>query len=336
MMTVPQFQPGGRIGWTRKPIPTPGPGQLLIRVRANALCGSERGQFFQGAPVTPGHEAAGVVEAAGPDTQIPAGTPGVIYLMDFCGECRSCREGATNQCLQKRADMGFNQDGGYGPFELVSERIFFPIDPELPMAEATMLLDIMGTGGHAIARARLIRPTIESVLIMGAGPVGLGVLAMVRLFLGEQVPAAIADISEYRLDLAKRLGGQPVDLREQEPGKMLGNTGITAVDAAFDTSGKEVARETALRFLDRRGVLVCVGHGEGIRLDVSRDLIAPERAVLGSEYFRFDELPENLERIRKHCSYLSPIITHRFGVDELQQAFELFFSGRTGKVVIEQ
>ena len=106
-MPVPLFVGGGRITDGEKPVPMPGPGQLLVQVKANALCGSERGQFQGGSSVTPGHEAAGVVAQAGPDTQTPVGTPGVIFLMDFCGICRSCRLGYTNQCEAKRADMGF-------------------------------------------------------------------------------------------------------------------------------------------------------------------------------------------------------------------------------------
>jgi threonine dehydrogenase-like Zn-dependent dehydrogenase len=113
-MRVPRFRGNSVIEFIDKPVPEPGAGQLLVQVKANALCGSERGQFTSGADVTPGHEAAGIVAAAGPDTHTPEGTPGVIYLMDFCGECRSCRQGFTNQCLNKRGDMGFNRDGGYG------------------------------------------------------------------------------------------------------------------------------------------------------------------------------------------------------------------------------
>ena len=88
-MPVPQFVGGGRITVGERPVPTPGQGQLLVRVRANALCGSERGQFQEGSPVTPGHEAAGVVAAMGPETHTPVGTRGVIFLMDFCGACPS-------------------------------------------------------------------------------------------------------------------------------------------------------------------------------------------------------------------------------------------------------
>ena len=88
--------------------------------------------------------------------------------------------------------------------------------------------------------------------------------------------------------------------------------------------------------LSQRGVLVCIGHGEGLNLMISPDLIGPERAVIGSEYFCYDELPRNLEYLREHKDYLMRIITHRMPVSEIQRAFELFFEGNTGKVLIEQ
>ena len=110
----PLFAGNKEIKFAEKTVPEPETGQLLLRVRANALCGSERPQFFDGASVTPGHEATGTVVAAGPGTRTPVGTTGAVFLMDFCGQCRSCRLGFTNQCLQKRGDMGFNRDGGYG------------------------------------------------------------------------------------------------------------------------------------------------------------------------------------------------------------------------------
>ena len=89
--------------------------------------------------------------------------------------------------------MGFSHDGGYGPFELIHENIFFPTGSDISAAEATLLLDIMGTGGHSIARGRLVRPDIESLLIMGAGPIGLGVLAMARVLLAKEMPIYITD-----------------------------------------------------------------------------------------------------------------------------------------------
>jgi len=335
-MQVPLFRGAGKIDFGDKEVPKPGPGELLIEVKANALCGSERGQFQNGSAITPGHEAAGIVVVAGPDTSVAVGTPGVIFLMDFCGTCRSCRLGFTNQCLGKRADMGFNKDGGYGPYELIHESIFFPVDLDIPLSEATMLLDVMGTSSHALKRAQSVHGDIQSVVIAGTGPVGLGVLAMTRILLGDEIPVLIADMIQYRLELAARLGGTPIDLREQSLEDGVRQHTSAGVDLAFDTSGKSQARRACLDVLAKRGVLVCVGHGEGLDLTVSTDLIAPERAILGSEYFCFNELPEILQHLRTHRAYLRQIITHHYPVECLQEAFEVFFGGETGKVVVEQ
>jgi threonine 3-dehydrogenase len=335
-MRVPRFLGGQKIEFGEKPIPRPGPGQLLIKIKANALCGSERPQFFEGTSVTPGHEAAGVVAEVGPGTGTPVGTPGAIYLMDYCGTCRSCRVGCTNQCLSKRGDMGFNRDGGYGAFELIHENIFFPVDGGLDLAHATMLLDVMGTNAHAIERCRLVRSDIQSLLVMGAGPVGLGLVAMAKIVLGRDLPVLAADIAPFRLKLAERLGALPIDLAAGPLDEGLKRHGQFPVDIAVDASGKGAARRAAMNALGQRGALICVGHGEGIILDVSPDLIAPERSVMGSEYFRYDEMAANMLRLREHRPYLAQIVTHRFGLSEIEQAFRLFYQGETGKVVIEQ
>jgi threonine 3-dehydrogenase len=334
-MVVPRFLGKGEIGFGERPVPAPEPGQLLVRVRANALCGSERGQFFGGSEVTPGHEAAGVVAEAGPETRTAVGTFGVIYLMDYCGECRNCTLGFTNQCLNKRGDVGFNKDGGYGPYVLVNENVFFPTGEDIPPAEATMLLDVMGTTRHAIERGLRVREDVWSLGIAGAGPVGLGALAMAKILLGQDMPVIISDFVPYRLDLARGLGGKVIDLREQTIAEGARDHGLETLDMAIDTSGKRAARRSYLEVLGKRGVLVCAGHGEDLGLEISRDLIVPERAVLGSEYFRYDDLATNLELLRENRSYLGQIITHRYPVDDIREAFELFFGGVTGKVIIE-
>ena len=335
-MTVPRFVGGGRVEFVEKPVPTPGPGQLLIAVKANALCRSELRLVQEGTPVTLGHEAVGVVAAAGPGASHDVGTLGVIFLMDFCGQCRSCRLGFTNQCLATRGDYGFNRDGGYGAYELVNENVFFPIDPDLPPAEATMLLDIMSTGGHALRRARLVRPDVTSVLVTGAGPIGLGLLAMTKLVLGRDIPVFISDLVPYRLAMAERLGGLPIDVSRTSLQEGLGRHGHDRVDLAIDGSGRATARRSALDVLAKRGVLVCVGHGEDLHLTVSPDLIGAERAVLGSEYFCFNELPASLALLKANREYLSQIVTHRYPVREIERAFAEFVAGNTGKVVIEQ
>jgi threonine 3-dehydrogenase len=325
---APVFSGDGRIEFAERSYPDPGPGQLLLGVQANALCGTDRDQYFGGSHVVPGHEAAGTVIAAGEGTSVPVGSRGAVFLMDFCGECRSCRLGATNQCLAKRADMGFTHDGGYGPYELVHETNFFPVTDDIEIGNATMLLDVMGTSSHALGRAALVRQDVESVYIAGAGPIGIGLAVMSRLRFGDDVPIYISDLSRWRLDFAESFGAIPMLADD------LGKAGTP--DLVFDSTGKEVARRAALDILGQRGALICVGHGETVSIDVSRDLIAPEHAILGSEYFRYDELAGNLALLQANQDLIGRVISHRFPVAELADAFTLFLSGKTGKVVVTQ
>ncbi len=337
-MIVPQFTGAGNIRWIEKPVPEPGPGELLLQVKANALCGTDRYQYRNGSPdVTPGHEVAGVVIDAGTRTNTPVGTLGAVYIMIFCGACRSCRLGHTNQCQDKRGDIGFSRDGGLGPYALVEEHIFFPVASDLGPAEATLLLDVMGTSRHAIERAQAVRDDIETILVARAGPVGLGVLAMAKMLFGDAVEVFVADRTPFRLDLVEKLGGIAIRLSEGDVDDALRSRRFDHVDVAFDASGRDDARQLCLRALGARGVLVCLAHGRDpdIRLRVSADLIAPERAVLGSEYFRYEELALNLPLLRAERAYFAQIITHRFPIADLPIAFDSFLSGETGKVLIE-
>ena len=104
----PRFLGDGKIIFEERPVPSPQAGELLLRVRANAVCGTDRGQYFEGSAVTPGHEAAGVVVAVGPETSVSEGTRGVVFLMDYCGRCPSCRLGGRSSRKQfSGADASF-------------------------------------------------------------------------------------------------------------------------------------------------------------------------------------------------------------------------------------
>ncbi|MET7422183.1 alcohol dehydrogenase catalytic domain-containing protein [Dactylosporangium sp. NPDC005555] len=326
--TAPAFVGEGRIDLREHTYRDPGPGELLIAVGANAICGTDREQYFAGSAVVPGHEAAGTVVAAGEDTTVAEGTRGAVFLMDYCGQCRSCRLGHTNQCLAKRNDMGFTADGGYGPYEIVHESNFFAVPDSVSAVEATLLLDVMGTSGHALGRIHRMRDDVESLYVAGAGPIGLGVLVMARIRYGADVPVYVSDVSPWRLAFAEELGATPIDATRPVT--------LTGVDAAIDSTGKQSARRTAVDVLGKRGVLACVGHGEGLTLNVSDDLIAPERTVMGSEYFAYGEMAANLALLQAHLPELSRIITHRMPASELPAAFELFLAGETGKVVVTQ
>ena len=329
---APTFIGAGRIQWGVREYREPGPGELVVRIRANAICGTDRTAYFSGSEVIPGHEAAGEVVGVGRDTSILVGTRGVVYFKDFCGRCRNCAIGATNQCLAKRADMGFTEDGGYGPYEVVHETNFFPVGDQLTYVEATLLLDTMGTTGHALDRAEMVRSDINRVYIAGAGPIGLGLLVMANLRYGDAVAVYISDVSPWRLGFAEDLGGIAVDARDVSAVSKIGK-----LDVCFDASGKKEARQAAFEALGSRGVLVCVGGSEGLVLDdVGRELLACERSIVGSEYFNFGELGDNLRVLLANREGIGRLITHTYTLSDLEDAFEVFLSGETGKVVVMQ
>lgn len=262
------------------------------------------------------------------------GTAGVAYLMGYCGSCRSCALGHTNQCLHKHGDLGFERDGGYGSYEIMEERQFFPVGSDVDPVDATLLLDVMGTSGHAIHRALRMRDDIEGVVVAGAGPIGLGLIAMLKIILGDDLPVLVTDLSPYRRSLAQQLGAVPADPTATTIEEAVAEAEMATPDVAFDATGREEPRREMLDALGKRGVLVCLGHGKGLSLKVSPDLIANERTVMGSEYFRINEMAANVEHLAAHRDYLAQIVTLRFPVADIVEGFELFMSGETGKAVV--
>ena len=114
--------------------------------------------------------------AAGRGTSLPIGTRGAVYLVAYCGACRMCRRGETGACLRKERMIGFTHDGAYAEYMVVPERCVLAIGPEIHLDNAIMLLDVLGTTFHAIRRSRLAPEQIGAVCIMGAGPIGQGIV----------------------------------------------------------------------------------------------------------------------------------------------------------------
>ena len=160
---------------------------------------------------------------------------------------------------------------------VVNENVFFPIEG-VDVGDATLLLDIMGTGSHALGRARRAREDITSLLVTGAGPIGLGVLAMAKLIFGPGFPVFITDLVPFRLELADRLGGCPSPVREGSLEANLRAHGFTKVDAAIDASGKASARRQALDALARAECWCASGTGKGWTSTSPRISSAPHAA----------------------------------------------------------
>jgi threonine 3-dehydrogenase len=331
-MRAARFVGGGRVEVVDLPVPEPGPGEVLVRVEACALCGTDRHALERGAPVTPGHETAGQVVATGPGVQAPAtGARGVVYLVGFCGACAACRQGWTNICLDRRRMYGFDAPGGFAEYQVVRAECFVPLDPRVPPGQATALLDLLGTAGHALRRAGPAVP--RRVLVLGCGPIGLGALAMAGA-LG--VPERYGvDLAGHRLKLAEDLGVVPVDAAA-EPVARLRAAAPDGFDVVVEAAGRTETQRQALELAGPGGRVLIVAHNpRPLELHTSADLIQREVALVGSEYFPIAELEANQELLLEGRVDPGPLLTHRFPLEELQAACDAFWSGHTGKVLVE-
>ena len=363
-MLAARFLGGGRVAVEERPVPEPRPGEVLVRVGACALCGSDRAAFRDGSPVTPGHETAGEVAAVGQGvTGVGVGARGVVYLVDYCGSCAACRHGWTNVCLARRRMYGFDAPGGLAEYQAVAAHCFLPVDPRLPADLATTLLDLFGTTAHALRRVGLavaggVRGTPEgcpggsggvrgtpgcpaesggalvaSLAVLGCGPVGLGALAVAGA-LG--VPERYGvDLVDRRLAMAERLGAVPVDAGAGDPVAAVRARRPDGCDVVVEAAGRATTQRQAIELAGPGGRVAIVAHSaEPLELRTSADLIRREVSLVGAEYFPVAELAANAELVAAGRLDPTPLVTDRFPLVEVEQAYHAFWSGRTGKVVV--
>jgi propanol-preferring alcohol dehydrogenase len=305
---------------------------VLVRVHACALCGSDRGAWEKGSAVTPGHEVAGTVVGVGPGAQVAVGSRGAVFLVAYCGECAMCRAGSRGACVNKQGMLGFDRDGGFAEYVVAPARCLLRVDDRLDLDDAAMLLDATGTAMHALRRSGYLDVPPPAALVMGAGPVGLGVVLALRAAGVARVLAV--DLARYRLEFARRLGAEAV------PGGEGAADAVRAVlpegpPLVVEASGSAAGQRQALDLLAPGGRMVVVGHSRRpLELWTSRDLIQQEKTLLGSEYFDPAEFEPNQRLVLE--GRLSPrlLITHRMELSELEEAYRLFWGGETGKVLI--
>jgi threonine 3-dehydrogenase len=331
-MRAARFLGSGRIEVAERPVPRPGRGEVLVRVHSCALCGTDRHGYLNGAPVTPGHETSGVVVGIGagaPEELL--GARGVVYLVDFCGVCVVCRRGAVNMCRNKRRMYGFTADGGYADYVAVGAACFLPVDEDIPLDEATMLLDALGTTGHALRRAG---GAPRHIAIIGAGPIGLGAVVVAKAHGAAEI--VVIDVSAYRLGLARRLGASAVDARAGDPVATALELRPEGFDVVIEAAGLTLTQRQAVALATPGGTVVFVAHNaEPLEVETLIDLIQQEKTLMGSEYFPLSELPQTLALLRRAGIDAGTLITHRFPLDEIAGAFGQFMSGESGKVLVQ-
>ncbi len=327
---------GRRVEVVDCPEPVPGPGEVIVRVMASALCGSER-HGYEGQPravpagsavANGGHEAAGVVEAAGEQSAVSPGDRVLVFSTGHCGRCRYCQQGRWILCQHKPA----GRTGMHAELVSVGEDRCMPIPDDLAFEDAALLADAFGTPYHAMRRLG-ISPA-DTVLVVGQGPVGMAA-AMLAALAGAAV--VVADVDERRLRRASELGaGVTVDpSRDDLVAAVRSVAGPDGADVALECSASPAGAAGCLEAVAPGGRIAFVGLNREVTIDVTPQLILRDLTVVGSWYSD----PADVAALVRLCSRgLEPgrLITHRFGLAKAPEAFATFFAGGdAAKVILE-
>jgi L-iditol 2-dehydrogenase len=309
----------GHVVIEQRPIPQAGPGEVLLRVRAVGVCGSDThyyehgriGRFVVEAPLVLGHEAAGEVTELGPGvTRLVVGQrvsiePGVPDLT--CGQCLA---GRYNLCPNMRFFGTPPVDGAFAEYVVVHQAFAHPV-PLSVSDDAAALLEPLSVGIWACMKARVTAGS--RVLVTGAGPIGLVSVAAALAFGATEV--VVSDVNPVRLALAKELGATTViDVRE---------TSVTDLhrppEVLLECSGHPPAIGEAIRALDRAGRAVLVGMGgDEILLPLS---VIQEREIELTGTFRYaGTWPRAIALIAAGRIDLDRLVTGSYRLDQAQEA----------------
>ena len=311
-------------------IPEPGPGQVQVAVEAVGICGSDVHYYEHGrigphvvrAPMIVGHESAGRITAVGagvaPDRvgTLVALEPGVP-----CRRCEQCRAGRYNLCPDVQFFATPPVDGSMAQYVVVDADFAVPAPPSLDAATAAMA-EPVSVAVWACRRAGVTAG--ESVLVTGAGPVGL-FCGQVARALGAG-PVYVTDINEHRLGVAEKVGLRPLP---------AGTGPDTDADVLLECSGSPVALKAGFTSVARAGRVVLIGMGgDEVTLDLSR---IQNRELWITGTFRYaNTYPAALDLIAGGRVDVGSIISHRFPLADSEQALTLAKTDATSlKAVVE-
>lgn len=327
------------------PVPSPAAGEVLIKVEAASICGTDLHIYqwdswaagrITDLPMTFGHEVAGRIEAVGPEAHHLQ--PGAFVSAEghvFCGFCPPCRRGKAHICENLRI-LGVDFDGGFAEFVVLPERNAWEVDKRIP-PDVASIHDPFGNAVHTVfsggGEAEVVTAT---VVVLGCGPIGLFAVGVARAAGARQVIAV--EPNDFRLGLAKQMGADLlIDPDKEDP--------VAAVLAATDGHGAEVVLEMSgvpkvidqgTRMLGPGGRMSLLGlPAEPVSLDLTDQVIFKEArliGVTGRELFRTWQQVTTL--LATGMVDVAPVITHRFRLDQYEEAFEVVTSGRSGKVIL--
>lgn len=338
MRALVKAGPGPGLELREVAVPVPGPGQLLIRVLAASICGTdihiERwddwGQTnFAATPMVFGHEMAGIVVAAGAGaSRVPLGqlVAAESHIVDWT--CTQCRTGRAHVCQHFRI-LGVHVPGTFAEYAVIPETNAWVSEGLAP--EVAAIQEPMGNAVHAAFVEDIAG---QNVAILGCGPIGLMAVAIVRQAGARRVFAT--DLQPERLELARRMGADEViDAREDVAARLREHTGGDGVDVVLEMSGAEPALHQGLAALTNGGRISLLGtHARPVTVDLSGEVIFRGLRVYGITGRRLWETWYRTTALLEEGLDLSPIITHRLPLGRFREAFDLVGAGHAGKVVL--
>lgn len=332
-----QAEPG--IWLTEAERPEPGHNDLLIRIRKTAICGTDMHIFHWDdwaqqtipVPMVVGHEYVGVVEDMGSEVRgfaVGDRVSGEGHIT--CGHCRNCRAGRRHLC-RNTIGVGVNRPGAFAEYLVIPAFNAFKI-PDNISDDLASIFDPFGNAVHTALTYDLVG---EDVLITGAGPIGIMAAAVARHAGARHV--VITDVNDYRLDLAQRMGAtRAVNVSEQSLSEVMSELGMTeGFDVGMEMSGVPSAFEQMLATMNHGGSLALLGIPPGsMAIDWNQVIFKglTLKGIYGREMF---ETWYKMASLLQSGLDLSPIITHRFSVDDFQQGFDIMASGQSGKVILD-
>lgn len=318
---------GGRAWVEETPQPAAEPGWAVVRVMALPICGSDMGAFRDpGEHRNVGHEGTGVVEEAAPGSRLVPGDRVVIAPQAACGECDLCRAGDWIYCTHRPHGMNhFHQ------FVKKQDWLLPRLPEDISLEAGSLAGCALCPGFSALELAHV--GASDTVLVTGLGPVGLGAVSAAS-FRGARVLGV--DPQPFRRELAMELGAEEVldpacgDAAAWAHARTAGR-GVTC---ALECSGKSEAARLCIDSAAILGRVAIVGENMGhLAVCPSNDFIRKGLTVFGTWFGSHLNYPPIFDLIRRKPA-VGKIITHTFPFARVQEAFETFQSGKTGKVVL--
>jgi propanol-preferring alcohol dehydrogenase len=322
------------------PNPSPGEGEVLVKMKRAAICGSDLHvyrqpqAFFEGRPAwIPGHEPAGVVEEVGPGCdRIQAGDRVSVYHYMGCGHCMHCRSGYLQFCEERRP---LGQPAVPGPdadYIVVDEENCLVLPESLNFDDGAMIACIAGTCYSAM---RKLRPNGEdTVAVFGQGPVGLTGMLMAKAMGARTIGV---DPVEKRLALARKLGvDEVVNSGTVDTAKAIRDlTKGTGVGMALETSGSPEAHRAVIDSLRVNGAAAFVGFGSREPSVNLTSIIGRQLRLMGSFVMPIHYYEDLVDFMLAHdlSSSFQTMITHRFKITEAAEAFRVADAGNAGKIM---